>query len=107
MKRYDHEPLSGRGMVEAQEGIYCVYTDHKAEIEKLKKEIEEYQGIYLKQDNMVQGLKKQNKELLYALNDMALMVNPFKKNEEGMTKYTKAMDLIEKIEKIEKENKDG
>lgn len=46
----------------------------------------------------IKKLKEQRQELLYSLNDMAMMVNPLFKDTEGLTKWTQAMDLIQRIE---------
>jgi len=70
---------------------------YEININKLQKGLNH---IINNRDNKIKKLEEQNRELLYALNDMALMVNPIKKNEEGVTKYYKAMDLIEKVEGV-------
>jgi len=96
--------------VEMLAGLQAGREEVQTEIEELKDELEGCQKMYgfadtaiVRKDAEIKQLREQGQELLYSLNDMALMVNPLFKDTEGLTKWTKAMDLIQRIEAL----KDG
>ena len=87
MKRYNFYPLADRGMVEVDEGMFCIYSDHEKEIKKLKQDCKNLVDINNNQAVIVKLADEEIKKLRDVLKEIDYYVNVIPENRHEIRRF--------------------